>query len=462
MRGFFIGRIGAMTTIDQAHIKATMHADCIIEARWLATVAENKPLLEYYAVVMQSGLIIDVLPTAEARHKYVAETVIYLDEHVVIPGLINLHTHAAMTLMRGIADDLPLMTWLNAHIWPAEQAVVSEQYVKDSSLLACAEMLSGGVTCFNDMYFFPQATAVAVSQAGIRANLGLPILDFATNYARDADDYLQKGFEAHDSWRGNALISSSLAPHAPYTLSNQTFEKVLTYAEQLELGVHTHLHETRDEISQSETQYGVRPIERLRNLGLLGPNFLAAHGVHLLPYEIDLLAKHGCHIAHCPSSNLKLGSGIAPVMSLLQNGVNIGIGTDGAASNNRLDMFAEMRLAALLAKGASENPLVLPAYHALAMATINAAKALGLEHKIGSIEIGKQADIVAVKLSDIVSSPCYDPVSHLVYACGREHVTHTWVAGDLRYSNGVYANIEPKELKEIIQTWQPKLKHYKH
>lgn len=462
MRGFFIGRIGLMTTIDQAQLKTIIHTDCIIEARWLAPVGENKPLVEYYSVIVQSGLIVDVLPTLEARIKYESKSLVCLDEHILIPGLINLHTHAAMTLMRGIADDLPLMTWLNEHIWPAEKAVISEQYVKDSSLLACAEMLSGGVTCFNDMYFYPQATALAVNQAGIRANLGLAVLDFATNYARDADDYLQKGFEAHDSWRGNALISSSLAPHAPYTLSNKTFEKVLTYAEQLDLGIHTHLHETRDEITQSEAQYAVRPIERLRKLGLLGPNFLAAHAVHLLPYEIDLLAEYGCHVAHCPSSNLKLGSGIAPVVSLSQNGVNVGIGTDGAASNNRLDMFAEMRLAALLAKGIGENPAVLPAYQVLEMATINAAKALGLEDKIGSIAVGKQADLAAVKLSDIVSSPCYDPISHLVYVCGREHVTHTWVAGDLRYSNGIYANIEPKELKEIIQTWQPKLKHYKH
>jgi 5-methylthioadenosine/S-adenosylhomocysteine deaminase len=363
--------------------------------------------------------------------------------------------------MRGIADDLPLMQWLNEHIWPAERAVVSSDYVRDASLHACAEMLSGGTTCFNDMYFFPKATAAAINQAGMRANLGLFVSEFANSYANDADDYLQKGFESHDSWRGNSMISSSIAPHAPYTVSNRTFEKIITYAEQLSIGIHTHLHETRDEISQSETQYGVRPIQRLAALGLLGPNFTAAHGVHLLPSEIDMLSGHGCHIAHCPSSNLKLGSGIAPISSMLKNNVNVGIGTDGAASNNRLDMFAEIRLAALLAKGVSEDPTTVPAHQALEMATINAAKALGLDDKIGSIEIGKKADIVAIKLSDITISPCYDPISHLVYTCGREHVTHTWVAGELRYSNGLYANIEPMELKEIIQKWQPKLKLHK-
>jgi len=441
--------------------QAPVEANLIIESRWLATVVKDSPLLEYYSVIVQNETIVDLLPTELARAQYTSTNVLSLDEHILIPGLINLHTHAAMNLMRGIADDLPLMQWLNEHIWPAERAVVSYDYVRDASLHACAEMLSGGTTCFNDMYFFPQATAAAVSQSGMRANLGLIVSEFANSYASDADDYLQKGFESHDSWRGNAMISSSMAPHAPYTVSNRTFEKVITYAEQLSIGIHTHLHETRDEISQSEAQYGVRPIQRLAALGLLGPNFTAAHGVHLLPAEIDMLSEYGCHIAHCPSSNLKLGSGIAPVALMLRSNVNVGIGTDGAASNNRLDMFAEMRLAALLAKGANEDPAALPAHQALEMVTVNAAKALGLDDKIGTIEVGKKADLVAVKLNDITISPCYDPVSHLVYTCGREHVTNTWVAGELRYSNGLYANIEPLELKEIIKKWQPKLKQHK-
>lgn len=436
--------------------------DLMIEARWIAVLQDNGALLEHHAVVIHSGLIVDMLPTTEARQRYQASEVVRLDEHVLIPGLINLHTHAAMSLMRGIADDLPLMVWLNEHIWPTERAVVMEDYVKDASLHACAEMLSGGVTCFNDMYFFPKATAAAVNQAGMRACLGLFVSEFATKYAVDADDYLQKGFEAHDSWRGSATISSVIAPHAPYTVTDKTFEKVVVYADQLGLGIHTHLHETQQEIAQSIDSHGVRPMQRMLQLGLLGPGFLAAHGVHLLPQEMDLLQAHGCHIAHCPNSNLKLGSGIAPAAALLEKQVNVGLGTDGAASNNRLDMFAEMRMAALLAKGATQDPTVLPAHQVLKMATINAAKALGMEDKIGSIAIGKQADIAAVKLSDIEISPCYDPISHLVYTCGREHVTHTWVAGELKYSSGIYANIEPMELKEIVKKWQPKLTTHKH
>ncbi|MDZ4140872.1 MAG: TRZ/ATZ family hydrolase [Methylotenera sp.] len=436
--------------------------DLIIEVRWLCPIIPENTLFEHQSVVIQSGKIVDICATSIAGKKYQAGELVQLTEHVLIPGLINLHTHAAMSLMRGLADDLPLMSWLEQHIWPAEHALVSERYVQDATLLACAEMLSGGITCFNDMYYFPQAAAMAATQAGMRANLGLVVIEFPSAYASDADDYLQKGFIAHDSWRNNPLITSSIAPHAPYTVSNKTFESIMTYAEQLGLGIHMHLHETRDEIAQSEAQYGMRPLQRLTELGLLGPNFVAAHGVHLLNHEIEMLAEYGCHVAHCPTSNLKLASGIAPVAQLLNQGVNVGLGTDGAASNNRLDIFAEMRLSALLAKGISGDATAVPAHQALEMATINAAKAMSLDDKIGSIEIGKIADLTAVKLSDLTISPGYDPISHLVYVCGREHVTHTWVAGELRYSNGMYANIEPNELKEIISTWQPKLKQHKH
>lgn len=435
--------------------------DLIIEARWALPVAPSQALLEHQSVVIQFGKIVDICPSAHAKKTYQAKELISLTEHVLMPGLINLHTHAAMSLMRGLADDVPLMPWLERHIWPAEQKFVSASFVYDGTLLASAEMLSGGITTFNDMYFYPQSAAEAVTQAGIRAHLGLLVLEFPSNYASDAQDYLQKGFAARDSWRNNPLITSAIAPHAPYTVSDKTFESIVTFAEQLNIGIHTHLHETQAEIAQSEAQYQLRPIQRLAALGLLGHNFVAAHGVHLLPHEIDMLAEYGCHIAHCPTSNLKLASGIAPVASMLAKGVNIGLGTDSAASHNRLDMFAEMRLAALLAKGISGDASALPAHQAIEMATINAAKALGLDDRIGSIEKGKLADLTAVKLSDFAIGPYYDPISHLVYACGREHVTHTWVAGELRYCEGVFASIEPKELQEIMQVWQPKLSQLK-
>lgn len=444
--------------------KKIIKTELIISARWVVTISGD--MLEHVSIVIDGGKIIDILPDGGADELYTADTRVNLPEHVLMPGLINLHTHAAMTLMRGYADDLPLMDWLQNHIWPAEKQALSERFVRDGTLLGCAEMLAGGVTCFSDMYFYPQAAAEAVIQSGMRANLGLLVLEFPTVYASDADDYLLKGLEARDTWRSNQLLTASLAPHAPYTVEDRSFEKIVTYAEQLGLGIHTHLHETSGEIAQSLDKYGVRPIQRLANLGVLGPSLVAAHCVHLEQREIEMLAEFGCHVAHCQTSNLKLASGIAPVVDLLQSGVGVGIGTDGAASNNRLDIFAEMRIAALVAKGSSGDATALPARKALEMATIDAARALGLDDKIGTIEVGKFADLTAIRMTDAELLPCFDPISHLVYVAGREHVTHTWVAGELRYQklkgqDGIYANIEPSELKEIITVWHSRLTQHK-
>jgi 5-methylthioadenosine/S-adenosylhomocysteine deaminase len=440
-----------------------VNVDLIILCRWLCPVVPRNTLLRDYAVIIKSGNIIDICPNNEVG-KYSAIDIIQLNEHILIPGLINLHTHAAMSLMRGLADDLPLMPWLQKHIWPAEKKFVSPSFVYDSTLLAIAEMLAGGITTFNDMYFFPESTAEATVKMGMRGNLGLVVLEFPTNYANDADSYIQKGLEARDHWRDEALIGFSLAPHAPYTVSDTTFERIMTLADQVGIGVHTHMHETLHEIADSEQQYGLRPLNRFANLGLLSPSLTLAHCVHLNDAEIKLLAAYGCSIAHCPSSNLKLGSGIAPITEYIKQGVNVGLGTDGAASNNRLDMFAEMRLAALLAKGQSYDATSVSAYQALEMATINGAKALGMDAKIGSIEVGKLADLCAVKLSDVETQPCFDPVSHLIYAAGREHVSHVWVAGNLKFhrpmGQGIYNGVEPQELKDIVSRWQTKLSEF--
>ena len=437
----------------------------IIEARWLLPIIPHDTLLQNQAVVIASGVIIDICPISYAHERYEAQEFVQLNDHVLIPGLVNLHTHASMNLMRGLADDLPLMPWLENHIWPAEAQLVSPSFVHDGTLLACAEMLSGGITTFNDMYFYPQAIAEASIQAGMRANLGLVVLEFPTNYASDAEDYIDKGTKVRDQLKHEPLISFSFAPHAPYTVSDATFMQINTLSEQLNLTVHTHLHETLAEISQSEQAHGMRPLARLASLGLLNSSTTFAHCVHLDDMEMKLLAEHGCHIAHCPSSNLKLASGIAPIADCAKYGINIGLGTDGAASNNRLDLFAEMRLAALLAKGQSGDATAISAHEALRMATINGAKALGLDDKIGSIEIGKLADLTAVKMSDIAMQPCFDVASHLVYVAGREQVSHVWVNGDLKYhkpinNSGVYSNIEPKELVDIINKWQDKVAQY--
>ena len=431
--------------------------DTLIDARWVVPVEPARRVLAHHSVAIESARIIAILPTQEAHNRYAARHGHHLKDHALIPGLINLHTHAPMTLLRGLADDLPLMEWLNHHIWPAESQFVSPEFVYDGTLLACAEMLRGGTTCFNDMYFFPRHGAQAVQSAGMRAVIGMIALDFPTNYATDADDYLTKGRQFCEEFLGEPLISTSLAPHAPYTVGDKTFAGILTDAKQLNLNIHIHLHETQDEIAHSLEQYYLRPLQRLHNLGLLGPNLIAVHAVHLSEEEIDTLASLGCHVAHCPTSNLKLSSGIAPITAMLKQGINIGLGTDGAASNNRLDLFGEMRLAALLAKGASGEPGTLPAWQALQMATLNGAKALGLDNITGSLVPGKAADIAAVNLSSLETRPCYDVISHLVYAAGRENVSHVWVNGELLLDERRLTMLDVDDLTAKATFWQKRI-----
>jgi len=422
----------------------------VISARWVVPVEPAGAVLEHHAVAVRDGAIEKLLPASEASREFPNYPYLELPDHVLIPGLVNAHTHAAMSLMRGLADDLPLMRWLQEHIWPTETKHVSPEFVRDGTALACAEMLRGGITCFNDMYFFPQAALEAVQAAGMRVALGLIVIDFPTTYASDPADYLRKGFELRDRSREDPLVSFCLAPHAPYTVSDPTFRQIATFAAELDLPVHVHLHETEHEIERSLAEHGVRPLERLGKLGLLGPNLIAVHAVHLTAAEIQVLARHGCSVAHCPSSNLKLASGFAPIEALRNAGVNICLGTDGAASNNRLDVFTEMRSAALLAKAVARDASAFPAHAALRAATLGGARALGLSARIGSIEPGKRADLVAVQMRAPELAPCYDPVSHLVYAAGREHVSHVWVDGELKRA--------PADLDTRWQVWQNALK----
>ncbi|MBN8764240.1 MAG: N-ethylammeline chlorohydrolase [Thiobacillus sp. 63-78] len=431
-------------------------ADLLLLPQWVIPV-ETEGALANHAVVVQDGCILDVLPADSAQTRYDATQTLALPDRALIPGLVNLHGHAAMSLFRGFADDLPLMAWLNERIWPAEKKHVSEAFVRDGTLLAAAEMLAGGITTCNDMYFFPQAAGEAFLQAGMRAILGMIVLERPSAYAPDADNYLARGLALRDKLKDEPLLAFAFAPHAPYTISDATFGRINILAEQLGLPVHIHLHETADEIRDSLKQYGARPLERLARLGLLGPNFIGVHAVHVNEAEIGLLAQYGCHVAHCPTSNLKLASGIAPTFELMRAGVNLGLGTDGAASNNRLDLFAEMRLAALLAKGVSGDATALSAAAALKMATLGAARALNLDDRIGSIVPGKRADLVAVDLQALPSQPVFDPVSHLVYVAGREDVTHAWVDGKLQLNERCLVNLEPDDLTARATYWRNKL-----
>ncbi len=431
--------------------------DLLIEPRWLIPIEPRGIVLEDHVVAVSSGRIVDVLPARDAANRYLPARKVALPHQVLIPGLINLHTHAAMALLRGIADDQPLMDWLKTRIWPAETKHVSAAFVRDGTLLACAEMLRGGITCFNDMYFFPEAAADAALSFGMRVALGIIVIEFPTAYASDADDYLSKGLALRDRLRGDPLISFCMAPHAPYTVADRTFERIATLSAQLDLPIHVHIHETKDEIEQSLARHGVRPLERLRRLGLLGPGLIGVHAVHLDEREIALLAENGCTVAHCPTSNMKLASGIAPAVQIEKAGVRLGLGTDGAASNNRLDMFQEMRHAGLLAKVTSGDAAALDAHALLRMATLNGAAALGMEERIGSIQSGKAADLCAIRLDALETNPCFDPASHLVYAAGREHVSHVWVNGVLRVENGVLQGCDTSQLLDTVNLWQNKL-----
>lgn len=401
----------------------------VIAPAWLARVEPGYDVETGMAVVVEGDRIAAIEPVEQACASRPAAEVVELPGHLLCPGFVNLHCHAAMSLLRGIGDDLPLERWLAERMWPIEGQLVSAEFVHDGALLGCHELLMGGVTCVNDMYFFPESLLLAARALGMRAVAGIVVIDFPSPYGAGPEDYLAKGLAMRDRWLDDPLAGFALAPHAPYTVGDEPLRRVATLARELGLPVHIHVHETADEVAQGIERHGCRPLERLTRLGLVGPELVAVHAVHLEPAEIELLARHSASVAHCPHSNLKLGSGIAPVAELLDAGVNIGLGTDGAASNNRLDLLHEAHTAAMLAKGASRRADVFPARAVLEAMTLGGARALGMEDRIGSIRPGKQADLVAVDLRAPESRPVFDPISHLIYTAGREHVAEVWIAG---------------------------------
>lgn len=437
--------------------------DLLIGARWVIPVEPDLCILEHHAVAVRGRQIIDILPISEAHQKYQPDEHHELQQHALIPGLVNAHTHAAMTLMRGLADDLPLMTWLQGHIWPAEARWVGHEFVRDGTRLAIAEMLRGGTTCFNDMYFFPDVTARIATTLGMRVNIGLIVVDFPSAWAKNADEYISKGLEeVLDAHKGEGLVSTSFAPHAPYTVSDAPLTRIRNLANELDCPIHIHIQETRQEIDDHIDRYGMRPLARLDSLGLIGPNLIAVHMTQLNHDEVKLLSTRGANVVHCPQSNLKLASGFCPVAELIDEGINVSLGTDGAASNNDLNMWDEMRTAALLAKGVSGRADAIPAHTALRMATLGGARALGLEDIIGSITIGKSADLVAVDLGRLETQPLYNPISHLVYASGREAVSHVWIAGQAKLVEGNLTGLDIDELISNAATWAARIAATEH
>lgn len=431
--------------------------DLLISPRWVIPVEPHGAVLEDHAVAVGGGRIIGVLPASEAVRRFPSAERIERPTHVLLPGLINAHTHAAMTLFRGLADDLPLQEWLGKHIWPAEQRWASAEFVRDGAELAVVEMLRGGTTCLNDMYFFPDQTAQAAADTGIRAVVGMILIEQPTPWANTVDEYFDKGLAVHDQFRGHPRVRTAFAPHAPYTVGDAALRRMRTLADELDVQVHMHVHETADEVRTAETQHGQRPLARLAELGLLSPALAAVHMTQLTADEVALLADTGASVVHCPESNLKLASGLCPVADLQAAGVNVALGTDGAASNNDLDMLGEMRTAALLAKSVADNPAAVSAADALAMATINGARALGIAGETGSLVAGKAADMICIDLAHPATQPVYHPVSQVVYAAARDQVSDVWVDGDALLVDGELTRSHAADLLARAAGWRERV-----
>ena len=428
-----------------------------IHAKWIYTANSKQELLEDHILLIKDGFIEEIVPFKSFSNDEDLN-ILNLGESLITPGLINAHTHSAMTFLKGISDDQRLNDWLEKSIWPSEAKLLSHDLVFDASQLACLEMLSSGITTFNDMYFFPDATAKAATVVGMRANIGLVFIEFKSGYANDFIDYLDKGLKFRDDFRSEENITTSLAPHAPYTVSNDSFLKIRTYADQLGMNIHCHMHETEWEIKNSIEQHNVRPLTRLDSLGLLGPDFIAVHCVHLDSSDLEIIKKNQINIVSCPVSNLKLASGIPKINTMLNSAQNVAIGTDGSASNNKLSLFDDLKLSALLQRTEIDVKEFLNSKNLFDMVTINAANTLNMQDQIGSIEKQKKADLVSFNLSDIHLQPIYDPLSTLIYSGGRDNVQHVWVNGNLKYSNKEFINdVDVEKSINKIKLWKNKI-----
>ncbi|KAA8917916.1 MULTISPECIES: TRZ/ATZ family hydrolase [Xanthomonas] len=432
--------------------------DLLIEAGYVVPIEPHAVVLEDHAVAVRGSEIVAVLPTAEARTRFAPARTVSRPDAALLPGLVNAHTHNPMTLLRGIADDLPLMVWLQQHIWPVETAVIGPEFVADGTALAIAEMLRGGTTCANENYFFADVQAAVYKQHGFRARVGTVIIDFPTAWAKTSDEYFARACEVHDQWRDDPLVGIAFAPHAPYTVNDANFERVRMLSDQLEVPVHLHTHETAQEIADSLKQYGQRPLARLDRLGLVNDRLIAVHMTQLTDAEIHLCAERGVSVVHCPESNLKLASGFCPACALQRAGVNLAIGTDGCASNNDLDMFSENRTAAILAKAVANDATALDAASTLRAATLGGARALGFGETIGSIEPGKQADLICVDLSALETQPLHNVLSQLVYATGRQQVSDVWIAGQPKLSQRVLVDMDVDALVANAREWRERIR----
>lgn len=432
--------------------------DQIIQAKWLIPCEENNTVLEDHAFIIHQGKIKDILPSKLANTRYTAHVRESYSTHAIIPGLINAHTHVPMTYFRGLADDLALMNWLSNHMWPAEKKWLSPEFVYDSSLFGMAEMIRSGTTCFNDMFFFLSDTAKATEVAGLRGHIAMHIIAFPTNWAKDVEEEFTKALAFYEEYKNSKYVTVTAAAHSMYTVTaDNDLLRLKEIAERYDLKINMHVQEPKTEIDVVLKQTQLRPLQRLEKLGLLSPRLIAIHMLHLNEEDLDLVQTYKPHVVHCPQSNMKLASGICPVSALRARGINVALGTDGAASNNDLSMLDEMRSATLLDKHTTQNPEALPAYTTLQMATLNGAKALGIEHLTGSLTVGKSADFVALDLEEIETLPVFHPVSQIVYAAARNQVTDVWVAGKQLLKNRKLMTLDEKELIDKAKYWGEKI-----
>lgn len=444
---------------------ALNQVDQIISPEWVIPVhskgKRNMKALTGLSIAVDNNKIIAIEPTPKLFQQFSTKNHIELPNQALIPGFINCHTHAAMSLFKGLSDDLPLMMWLENHIWPAERKWVDDAFCEDGVTLAIAEMLLSGTTCFNDMYFQPNMTAKVAQKLGMRAMVGMLVFDFPSVWGSGWEDYLKKGLSLRDDYKHSELLDFAFAPHAPYTVSDEPLSKIATLSNELSIPVHMHIHETAHEIKESLSQHGKRPLKRLQELELVNPNLIAVHMTQLQRNEIETVANHGVSVVHCPQSNMKLASGISPVQDLLTAEVNVALGTDGNASNNDLNIFSEMKTASLLSKVYTGSAQACSAADILYSATMGGAKALGMEELCGSIEVGKAADLAAIDLNTIQAQPLYDPVSQIVYTAGREQVSHVWVNGKLQVENGRLCQLDNSQLISMAKNWRDKIQHSK-
>lgn len=436
-----------------------MHVQTVIEAGWVMPMNPKGVVLPQHSVLINEGKIVSVVPSAETEG-IEADEVIRLPDHIVLPGFVNAHTHAPMHLLRGMGADLPLMDWLQTKIWPAEGKLMSPAFCYEGSLIAGAEMLESGITCASDHYFFSEDVARGLTEAGLKCSVSGIVIGFPSAMAKTTDEYIACAEKLFERFENDPKVRVTVGPHAPYTVDDAALIKVRELAQKHNAYIHMHVDETQSEIEGSLKQYGIRPIERLHQLGLLSEKFISVHTVKADDKELELLAKTGASVVHCPCSNLKLASGFSPIAKMMRMGINVAMGTDGVASNDKVDILGETRLAAMLGKAVCEDTTQMKVGDMLHAATLAGAKALGWDDRIGSIEKGKDADLIAVDLGNIDALPVFDPASQLLYSAGREDITHVWVDGTIvvkkQQSDGLRP-IKREKAQKITKTWQNKI-----